>query len=148
MEQAYLYRMAATFNLERIPIVEDPATEQILKSGGKKRVGMFCDSMVEIEQLRTDQLERLKKSLKVDKLPSNISLTDPTVMPFLSPKVRAVAEAFPLQAEEIVKKHGLQSDEFNNMLEQTKSNPMFRWRVENEIKKVSAKGKKQSMEDH
>jgi hypothetical protein len=141
MEQAYLYRMASMIKLERIPVEEDPSSSKMLKMDKRKQVEMFCDSMVEIEQLRTEQLERLKKSLRVNKLPSDISLTDPNILPFLNQKVRAVAEAFPLQAEEIVKRHGLQSDEFNNMLVQTKSNPMFRRQVENEIKSKGAEKK-------
>jgi hypothetical protein len=104
---------------------------------------MFCESMTEIEQLREDQLERLKRSLHVEKLPENMSLTDPAVKPFLSPKVRAVVEAFPLQAEAIVKKHGLHSDEFNRMLDQTKRNPSFRWKVEKEMKKEAKEGQQQ-----
>lgn len=136
MEQAYLYRMAASLHMDRVPLVEDPDAEQLLRSHRKERVQMFCESMTEIEELRESQMERLKKSLQVDKLPSNMSLSDPAVKPFLSPKVRAVVEAFPLQAEAIVKKHGLHSDEFNRMLDQTKHNPSFRWKVEKEMKKV------------
>lgn len=135
MEQAYLYRISATLHMDRVPLVEDPEAVQLLKSHRKERVQMFCESMTEIEQLREHQLERLKKSLNVDKLPANMSLTDPAVKPFLSPKVRAVVEAFPLQAEEIVKKHGLHSDEFNRMLDQTKHNPTFRWKVQKEMKR-------------
>jgi hypothetical protein len=136
MEQAYLYRMAASLHMDRVPLVEDPDAEQLLRSHRKERVQMFCESMTEIEELRESQMERLKKSLQVDKLPSNMSLSDPAVKPFLSPKVIAVVEAFPLQAEAIVKKHGLHSDEFNRMLDQTKHNPSFRWKVEKEMKKV------------
>lgn len=134
MEQAYLYRMAATLDLDRIPLVEDPASEKMLKATRRKRVEMFCDSMQEIELLRSDQMAKLKRALRVQQLPAGISLSDPGVMPFLAPKVRAVVEAFPLQAEQIVKKHGLNSDEFNKMLDKAKSNPLFRFRVEQYMK--------------
>jgi len=142
MEQAYLYRMSASLHMDRVPLVEDPDAEQLLKSHRKERVQMFCESMTEIEQLREDQLERLKRSLNVDKLPAGMSLTDPAVKPFLSSKVRAVVEAFPLQAEQIVKKHGLHSDEFNRMLDQTKHSPSFRWKVEKEMKREVREEKK------
>ena len=141
MEQAYLYRMASTLHMDRVPLVEDPDAELWLKRHRKQRIQMFCESMTEIEQLREDQMERLKKSLHVDKLPPNISLSDPALKPFLSPKVRAVVEAFPFQAEEIVKKHGLHSDEFNRMLDQTKRNPRFRWKVEKELEKEAKENK-------
>jgi hypothetical protein len=139
MEQAYLYRMAGTLDMDRVPIVDDPMSEKMLKSTKKKRVELFCNSMQEIEQLREDQMKKLKRSLQVQQLPPGISLSDPSVMPFLSPKVRAVVEAFPLQAEQIVKKHGLNSDEFNKMLDEAKGNPLFRYRVEKYMKEGEEK---------
>ena len=142
MEQAYLYRMAAALHLDHVPLVEDPDAERLLRSHRRQRVEMFCESMTEIENLREDQVKRLKKSLHVDKLPPNMSLSDPAVKPFLSPKVRAVVDAFPLQAEEIVKKHGLNSDEFNRMLDQSKRNPMFRRKVETELRKEAKEERK------
>jgi hypothetical protein len=139
MEQAYLYRMAATLDMDRIPLVDDPKSAKLLKATRRQRVEMFCESMQEIEQLRADQMEKLKRSLHVQQLPPGISLSDPSVMPFLSPKVRAVVEAFPLQAEQIVKKHGLNSDEFNKMLDQAKGNPLFRMKVDKYMKEGEEK---------
>mmetsp|Transcript_28329 Transcript_28329/g.32370 ORF Transcript_28329/g.32370 Transcript_28329/m.32370 type:complete len:300 (-) Transcript_28329:22-921(-) len=135
LEQAYLYRMTFLLDdLNRIPLVEDPESEKMLKSTRKKREKMFCKSMQEIEQLRSDQMDKLKRSLRVQQLPKGITLSDPNVLPFLSPKVRAVVEAFPFQAEQIVKKYGLNSDEFNDMLSQAKGNPFFRNRVDKYMK--------------
>jgi len=130
MEQAYLYRMASTIKMDKIPLIQDPDSKQLLKSTRRRRVQMFVRSITEIEELREEQTKRLRKSLNIDKLPSNVNLCDPNVMPLLSPQVRAVIAAFPLQAEEIVKKYGLNSDEFNQMLEETRGNPVFRWRVQ------------------
>jgi len=145
LEQAYLYRMTFTLDdMDRIPLVEDPASEQMLKSTRKKRENMFCKSMQEIEQLRSDQMDKLKRSLNVQHLPEGVCLSDPNVLPFLSPKVRAVVEAFPLQAEQIVRKYGLNSDEFNDMLSQTKGNPFFRHRVDKYMKEG---GKKKNEDD-
>jgi Domain of unknown function (DUF4168) len=131
--------MAGTLDMDRVPLVEDPTAEKLLKTSRKKRVELFCNSMQEIEQLREDQMKRLKRSLHVQQLPPGMNLSDPAVMPFLSPKVRAVVEAFPLQAEQIVKKYGLNSDEFNRMLEEAKANPLFRYRVEKYIKESEDK---------
>jgi len=135
MEQAYLYRMASTIKMDKIPLIQDPDSKQLLKSTRRRRVQMFVRSITEIEELREEQTKRLRKALNIDKLPSNVNLCDPNVMPLLSPNVRAVIEAFPLQAEEIVKKYGLNSDEFNQMLEETRGNPVFRWRVQRFRKK-------------
>ncbi|KAL7507494.1 hypothetical protein ACHAXN_004677 [Cyclotella atomus] len=137
-EQAYLYRMASTVNLERIPLLQDPTSKKLLASPKHKRhrVQMFARSITEIEELRTDEMEALKQSLQVERFPPGFDLTDPQVMPLLHPEVRAVCEKFPVKAEEIVKRYGLESEEFNRMLEETKGNPIFRWRVQKYVEKA------------
>src|SRR6476620_5381646 len=103
MEQAYLYRMAATIQMDKFPLVEDdPRSGEGLQDFQRDKVELFCESMSEIEHLREDQIERLKRALQVDSFPASLSISDPSLMPFLSPKVRAVVEAFPYQAEEII----------------------------------------------
>ena len=141
MEQAYLYRLAATLNMDRVPLIEDTQSQELLKAHRRKRVQMFARSMTEIEDLRGEQLNALTRSLRVDRFPENLNICDPRVLPILSPKVRAVCEAFPLQAEQIVKKYGLNSDEFNEMLEETHTNPVFRWRVNQYMEKASTEEK-------
>lgn len=140
MEQAYLYRMAAMVNLDQVPL----PTEEGPDSGFQKdKIHLFCQSVRDIEKLRADQVERLKKSLHVVNFPASISISDPTLLPFLSPKVRAVVKAFPLQAEDVVRKNGLDSKEFNRMLQEVKSNPMFRWRVQKHLKQEAMGGEKE-----
>jgi hypothetical protein len=138
MEQAYLYRMAATLNMDRMPLIDDTTIDPNLR---KEKMQMFCESMTEIEHLRENQLERLRSSLRVDKFPPNVSISDPNLLPFLNARVRAVVEAFPLQAEEIVKKHGLQSDEFNHLLREARSNPIFRWKIQKYIRETGDGGR-------
>lgn len=137
-EQAYLYRMASTINLERIPLLHDPTSKKLLASHKHKRhrVQMFARSITEIEELRSDQMEALRQSLKVERFPPGFDLTDPLVQPLLHPEVQAVCQKFPVKAEEIVKRYGLESDEFNRMLEETKGNPIFRWRVQKYVDKA------------
>jgi Domain of unknown function (DUF4168) len=134
MEQAYLYRMAAMVNLDQIQLHNVKSDSDFQKD----KVKLFCESIRDIEKLRSDQVERLKKSLQVESFPSSISISDPSLMPFLSPKVRAVVKAFPLQAEDVVKKNGLDSAEFNSMLQEVRSNPIFRWKVQKILKQASA----------
>ena len=126
--------MAATIHLDRAPLIEDPGSAALLRAVPRDKLQLFSESLTEIEQLRADQVKRLTRALHVDKFPEHVHISDPTLLPFLNPKVRAVVEAFPFQAEEIVKKHGLQSDEFNKMLDETKSNPIFRWKIQKHIK--------------
>lgn len=139
MEQAYLYRMAATINMDRSHFIDYDedfvrGPNDLLASFRRDKVRMFCESMNEIEKLRAGQVERLKKSLQVDRFPENVNISDRALLPFLAPRVRAVVEAFPLQAEAIVKKHGLQSDEFNQMLKATRTNPIFRWKIQKQLR--------------
>lgn len=138
MEQAYLYRIAATLNMKRVPLLEDSDSQDLLKAHRRKRVQMFARSISEIEELRNEQMAALINSLRIDRIPDGLNICDPQVLPILSPKVRAVCEAFPMQAEQIVKKYGLNSDEFNAMLEETQTNPVFRWRVNQYMEKASA----------
>lgn len=137
-EQAYLYRMASTVNLEKVPLLEDPTSKKLLQSQEHKkfRVQLFARSIHEIEDLRSDQMEALRQSLQVERFPPGFDLSDPNVQPLLHPEVRRVCEKFPVQAEEIVKRYGLDSDEFNRMLEETKGNPIFRWRVQKYVEKA------------
>lgn len=137
MEQAYLYRLAATLNMDKVPLLEDTQSQELLRAHKRNRVQMFARSMSEIEELRTGQIEALTRSLHVDRIPDGLNMCDPSVLPILNPKVRAVCEAFPRQAEEVVKKYGLNSDEFNEMYEETQNNPVFRWRVNKYMEKAS-----------
>jgi Domain of unknown function (DUF4168) len=89
----------------------------------------FRRSLVDIEILRQHQLQQLLRSLNMKKLPENVDITSDSVLPLLSPKVRAVVKAFPFQAEEIVRRHGFDIDDFNSMLRNAKENPLFRWRL-------------------
>jgi hypothetical protein len=139
--------MASTINMDRLPLIEDPASEELLRQAvPRDKIQLFSESLAEIEHLRESQIRRLTKALQVDKFPEHVNISDPGLLPFLNPKVRAVVEAFPLQAEEIVKKHGLQSDEFNKMLAETKCNPLFRWKIQKQIRSTPAeeKGNEQS----
>ena len=143
-EQAYLYRVASTVNLDKVPLLDDPSSRKLLQSAEHKkhRVQLFARSIHEIEDLRSDQMEALKQSLQVERFPPGFDISDPNVQPLLHPEVRAVCEKFPVQAEEIVKRYGLGSDEFNRMLEETKGNPIFRWRVHKYVQKAEEESKR------
>ena len=144
MEQAYLYRMAAMVNLDQIPLMTNDNVPTANDNTGfqKDKVQLFCQSIQDIERLRSNQVDRLKKALHVDDFPNSISISDPTLLPFLNPKVRAVVRAFPLQAEDVVKKNGLDSVEFNSMLKEVQSNPIFRWKVQKYLKQEGVEADK------
>ena len=132
-EQAYLYRIhASAISLDKVPLFDNADSENhqdVLKNHKRHQVQMFARSIQEIEDLRTDQLNQLQSQLRMTQFPPNFDLSDPNVQPLLKDEVRAVCERFPAKAEEIVKRYGLESEEFNKMLEETRGNPIFRWRV-------------------
>jgi hypothetical protein len=132
-EQAYLYRIhASAISLDKVPLLDNDTSENhqdALKNHKRHQVQMFARSIQEIEDLRTDQLNQLQSQLRMTQFPPNFDLSDPNVQPLLKDEVRAVCERFPAKAEEIVKRYGLESEEFNKMLEETRGNPIFRWRV-------------------
>mmetsp|Transcript_19046 Transcript_19046/g.54882 ORF Transcript_19046/g.54882 Transcript_19046/m.54882 type:complete len:388 (+) Transcript_19046:220-1383(+) len=135
MEQAYLYRLAAALSMDKVHVHDDPVAQKLLRAHRRKRIQMFARSMTDIEELRKEQQEKLKQALNLDRLPEGISICDPSIQPLLSPKVRAVCSAFPLQAEEIIDKYGLNSEEFNSMLSESKNNPLFKFQVLRYVKR-------------
>ena len=146
-EQAYLYRIhASAMSLEKVPLLStgndaDNENQDVLKNHKRHQVQMFARSIQEIEDLRTDQLHQLQSQLRMTQFPPNFDLSDPNVQPLLRDEVRAVCERFPAKAEEIVKRYGLESEEFNKMLEETRGNPIFRWRVMKTVRGVEEERK-------
>lgn len=149
-EQAYLYRIhASAMSLDKVPLLNngdndsnDNENQDVLKNHKRHQVQMFARSIQEIEDLRTDQLNQLQSQLRMTQFPPNFDLSDPNVQPLLRDEVRAVCERFPAKAEEIVKRYGLESEEFNKMLEETRGNPIFRWRVMKYVRGAEEERKK------
>jgi len=98
------------------------------KSSKEENLVKFVNSLQDIEKNRLEQISELQKEMKVDHLPNKF-LENEQMLNLLHPKVKAVVEAFPLQAEEIVTKNGLDIKDFNEMLKKTKKNPLFRLKV-------------------
>lgn len=150
-EQAYLYRIhASAMSLDKVPLLSNGdnsdggsnENQDVLKNHKRHQVQMFARSIQEIEDLRTDQLKQLQSQLRMTQFPPNFDLSDPNVQPLLRDEVRAVCERFPVKAEEIVKRYGLESEEFNKMLEETRGNPIFRWRVMKYVRGVEDERRK------
>lgn len=157
MEQAYLYGMAAGLTgMEKVPLITGKRIGSGGGSRGKKggksagssggeaagalppitseQIDAFARCLSEVEELREGNLEKLRQSLKVDYLPPVIC--DPNVRSLLDPRVRAVCDAFPLQAEEVVQRFGMGSDEFNALLDRLRIDPIFRFRVKRSMRKL------------
>jgi len=128
--------MAATVTMDRSPLLCEDSKSSAFEHIPEDTLQRFCKSMAEVETLRVTQVEKLKRQLSIDQFPSNVSISDPALLPFLDQKVRAFIEGFPVQAEEIVKGHGLETDEFNKLLDETKVSPSFRRKVQQQMRLV------------
>jgi Domain of unknown function (DUF4168) len=113
-----LYRIQSSVHLDSaLEESKAPLTAQL-----NSKFDQFCQSMWEIEHLRQEQAEHLKQSLRMDKLPAPLETND-------IPTVRNAVEEFAASADRIVKQHGLEASEFNQLLERTKRNPFFQSKV-------------------
>jgi len=139
MEQAYLYRVASTLRMEKVPVLEDPDAERRMKAHSKRRIQNFAKSLSQIEDLRGEQRELLRRSLNVPALPKTIGICDPFLLPMLNSKIQQTCKQFPNRAEEIVQEYGLTVDDFNRLLLETRRNPLLRWRVTRYIKRTNGR---------
>lgn len=128
IEQAYLYRIAASVNMDKVPInYEAPADLS------DDRLLNFCSSLTEMERYRMTQLERLKTNLNLDQLPV---LSDPSLVPMLRDDIRTIVEGFPIAAEEIAAKYGFDSNEYDSLLNSLKTNIGFRKQVQQTLRNM------------
>jgi len=126
--------MAATVHMDRVPLEDKRTLMSRRVKVREKKVQTFAKSLREIERLRRAHVQKLTQALKVKALPSGVDMTDPQLLPFLHPHVRALIKAFPLQAEKIVSKYGLGVNEFNDILETSKTDNKLRWKIANYTK--------------
>ena len=94
----------------------------------RARLDLFARAVTEVEDLRTRNLAKIKSNLGVPVLPRGM-LGEESVRSLLDPRVRDVVDAFPLQAEELVRRCGMGSDEFNSLLDRARCDPVYRWRL-------------------
>jgi hypothetical protein len=57
-------------------------------------------------------------------------------LPAMAPAIQRACEQFPANAEKIIQKYGLEVDQFNEMLEKTKSSIVYRGKVFFELSKL------------
>lgn len=127
IEQAYLYRIAASVNMDKVPIRYDAPDELT-----DDKLLNFCYSLSEMERYRLTQLERLKTSLNLDQLPV---LSEPSLIPLLRDDIRTIVEGFPEAAEEIAAKYGFEAEEYDSLLYSLKTNPAFRRQVQHTLRR-------------
>lgn len=73
-------------------------------------------------------------------LPQKIG--DPELQPAMSPVIQKTVEMFPKAVSGIIQENGLYVEEFNNLYKKMKGNPLFRWSVQSELDRLTAKKRK------
>ena len=63
-------------------------------------------------------------------------MCDPSILPVMAPEIQNACLKFPSKAEAIVKQNGLELNEFNKLLDKTKNNIFFRFRVMLKLKSM------------
>ena len=126
LEQAYLYRLQSNVALDEIPLnnKQMPKSFQPISTA---KFQMFCESMYEVEKLRRNLAEEMKRKFQLTELPSITSQA--AIRPLLDSEVRSAIDSFPIMASKVVHKFGLNNDEFNELLRRTKASIFFRWKV-------------------
>lgn len=94
-----------------------PLTESFIS-----KFDQFCQSVEKIEHLRRAQAEQLKRALRMDQLSLPLEAND--VLP-----IQSAMEEFAATAHQVVRQHGLEASDFNQLLERMKRNPFFRGKV-------------------
>lgn len=64
---------------------------------------------------------------------------DPDIQPAMSPVIQKSVEMFPKVVTGIVQDNGLYVEEFNNLYKKMNGNPIFRWSVQCELDRLTAK---------
>jgi len=157
LDQAQLYRIETRINERLLSTV--PYDEE--RQGGKvaslldeefntplaatfrkppQRIELFAKSLKEIEALRIDHAQQIQQQFGMDTVPD--CLSKPEVFPVLNPKVQSLCLKFPLQAAEIAQANGFENEEFNQLLERARIDPIFRWRVNYHLRHMTKSGRR------
>ena len=76
----------------------------------------------------------VQNELGIRDFPKN--MCDPAVFPAMAPCIQNACLKFPGNSATIIAKHGLKYDDFNRLLDKTKSNVFFRLRVISNLRKI------------
>ena len=159
--QAYFYRIAA--DLETNTKTAMPSVPSVL--GGKPTVGpkipigegglsnkyryllygasrfeRFCHALYAVECERLRQREGLQNKLGIPNLP--VRMCDPDMLPAMCQEVRGACAMFPAVVSTVTSDCGVSLGEFNQLNLRLKKDPLFRFRVHQEIQRIDKKERK------
>jgi hypothetical protein len=107
------------------------------------RLSRFCSALHAIEHERLRHREYIKNELKMDYLPPKMS--DPEFLPAMSPIIQRASANFPKVAASIISKHQLPVEDFNAMQARVDRDPVFRIRVNREIRRLDLMRKEKTV---
>lgn len=67
-------------------------------------------------------------------------MADPEFLPAMNPLIQKACRSFSEVANDIIRRNGLYVEEFNDLQEKVERNAFYRFRVQNEIRKLEKKG--------
>ena len=86
------------------------------------------------------QREGLQHKLGIPNLP--VRMCDPDMIPAMCGEVRAACQAFPAVVSTVASDCGVSLGDFNSLNLRLKKDPLFRLRVQQEIRKIDRKERK------
>ena len=158
--QAYFYRIAADLESNtkssmpsvpsvlggqgvgpRIPVGEGGLSNKYrYLLYGASRFERFCHALYAVECERLRQREGLQHKLGIPNLP--VRMCDPDMIPAMCGEVRAACQAFPAVVSTVASDCGVSLGDFNTLNLRLKKDPLFRLRVQQEIRKIDRKERK------
>ena len=159
--QAYFYRIAADLETNtktsmpsvpsvlgdqgvtgpRIPVGEGGLSNKYrYLLYGASRFERFCHALYAVECERLRQREGLQVKLGIPNLP--VRMCDPDMLPAMCSEVRGACETFPAVVSAVAGDCGLSLGDFNALNVRLKKDPLFRFRVQQEISRIDRKERK------
>jgi hypothetical protein len=94
----------------------------------------FVCTLHKIEAERIRVRDQIKRDLQIRELPPRMA--DPEYLPAMCPTIQKACNEFPDLANQIIRRNGLQVEEFNLLQKKLANNLWFRYRVQRELQKI------------
>lgn len=143
LRQAYNYRIAAdleTLTRASLPTLPVPAANReeqqppSYDADSPSELTRFCRALRTIEGERLKIRETLQHDLGVKFLPPR--MCDPELRPLMCRQVQNACQMYPTVASRVTEYHGLAASRFDELYAQTDRNPLFRFQVTRELKRL------------
>jgi hypothetical protein len=148
LRQAYNYRIAADLetltraSLPTLPVSaatrevdsQSPSSSPSYDTDSPSELTRFCRALRTIEGERLKIRETLQHDMGVKFLPPR--MCDPELRPLMCRQVQNACQMYPTVASRVTEYHGLANARFDELYAQTNRNPLFRFQVNRELKRL------------